>query len=274
MQLLLRCEFTGKERDSETGLDFFLTRYYSGPQGRFLSPDPQNAGSSPEDPQSWNAYAYARNNPLLYTDPDGMKYRICDTQGNCIDDYSDKDFNTNLKSIAKKGELIVDGKVIGTYEHLSFDDFSPFQQAFFDQMSAQREATNGLIARKMAESVVAGVGGFVIGKAIDAGVKAYETCQASKSLANISGMFRTAAGGKGNFGIGTATRQEAQAMGEAWVGPGARVASDGKTLVSADGLRVYRPPSFKPNLGKVQANFEAKVVPGGRPVSNGHLDIK
>ena len=40
------------------------------------------------------------------------------------------------------------------------------------------------------------------------------------------------------------------------MGEGATVASDGKTLISADGLRQYRPPSFKPNLGKVQANFE------------------
>jgi RHS repeat-associated protein len=84
---------TGKERDVETGLDFFFARYYSGAQGRFLSPDPENAGASHEDPQSWNAYAYARNNPLLYTDPDGMKYKICDTNGNCIDDYSDDNFS-------------------------------------------------------------------------------------------------------------------------------------------------------------------------------------
>ena len=32
-------EFTGKERDSETGLDYFGARYYSGAQGRFTSPD-------------------------------------------------------------------------------------------------------------------------------------------------------------------------------------------------------------------------------------------
>jgi len=33
-------KFTGKERDGETGLDFFQARYFSGPQGRFTSPDP------------------------------------------------------------------------------------------------------------------------------------------------------------------------------------------------------------------------------------------
>ncbi len=62
---------SSKERDAETGLDYFLARYYSGAQGRFTSPDPNNAGADPEDPQSWNAYAYSLNNPMKYVDPDG-----------------------------------------------------------------------------------------------------------------------------------------------------------------------------------------------------------
>jgi RHS repeat-associated protein len=69
-------KFTGKERDAETGLDYFLARYYSGAQGRFLSVDPGNAGAKTEDPQSWNAYAYSRNNPLRYVDPDGRLYEV------------------------------------------------------------------------------------------------------------------------------------------------------------------------------------------------------
>lgn len=94
------------------------------------------------------------------------------------------------------------------------------------------------------------------------------------TLAKLSGILRDAASGKGNFGLGEATAAEAEELGNAWVGPGARVASDGKTLVSADGLRTYRPPSFKPNLGKIPANFEQKVVSGGQPIPNGHLDIR
>ncbi len=67
-----RQKFTGQERDSETGLDYFLARYYSGIQGRLGSPDPGNAGASPTDPQSWNGYAYVSGNPLTYTDPTGQ----------------------------------------------------------------------------------------------------------------------------------------------------------------------------------------------------------
>lgn len=92
------------------------------------------------------------------------------------------------------------------------------------------------------------------------------------------GILRDAAkGNKGNFGLGQATAKDANALGEAWVGPGYRVSSDGTAWVSSDGLRVYRPPSSKPNnphaTTGVQANFEQKLTPTGRPISNGHLDI-
>jgi hypothetical protein len=43
----------------------------SSAQGRFTSTDPNSAGASLFDPQSWNAYSYTLNNPLKYVDPDG-----------------------------------------------------------------------------------------------------------------------------------------------------------------------------------------------------------
>jgi RHS repeat-associated protein len=66
-----RAKFTGKERDAETGLDYFGARYFSGAQGRFTSPDPPLLDQHIDDPQSWNLYAYGRNNPLRYVDPTG-----------------------------------------------------------------------------------------------------------------------------------------------------------------------------------------------------------
>jgi RHS repeat-associated protein len=42
----IRQKFTGQERDNESGLDSFQARYYNGPQERFLSVDPGNAGAS------------------------------------------------------------------------------------------------------------------------------------------------------------------------------------------------------------------------------------
>lgn len=64
--------FTGKERDSESGLDNFGARYDSSQYGRFMTPDPGNAGADPYNPQSWNMYSYVLNNPLSYTDPSGL----------------------------------------------------------------------------------------------------------------------------------------------------------------------------------------------------------
>ena len=63
---------TAKERDVETGLDYFEARYYSSTQGRFTSADPIFIKSDRViDPQRLNLYAYVRNNPLVYVDPDG-----------------------------------------------------------------------------------------------------------------------------------------------------------------------------------------------------------
>lgn len=65
-------KFTGKERDTETGLDYFGARYYGASTGRFTTVDPVYTWQENlVDPQRWNRYAYARNNPLRYVDPDG-----------------------------------------------------------------------------------------------------------------------------------------------------------------------------------------------------------
>ncbi len=71
----------------------------------------------------------------------------------------------------------------------------------------------------------------------------------------LSGVLRGATEGKGNFGLGVGTQEQATAAGAAWIGPNATLAGDGKTLLSQDGLRQFRPPSYKPNLDQWQANF-------------------
>ena len=62
-------EFTGKERDNETGLDYFGARYFSGAQGRFTLPYAPLLDQDAADLHSWNLYSYVRNNPLRFTDP-------------------------------------------------------------------------------------------------------------------------------------------------------------------------------------------------------------
>jgi len=66
--------FTGKERDVETGLDYFGARYYGSRIGRFTTVDPAyTIKENLVDPQRWNKYSYGRNNPLRFVDPDGRE---------------------------------------------------------------------------------------------------------------------------------------------------------------------------------------------------------
>ena len=69
-------KFTGKERDSETGLDYFGARYYGSTMGRWLSPDWSGGPTAVPyadfgNPQSLNLYSYVGNNPLARADADG-----------------------------------------------------------------------------------------------------------------------------------------------------------------------------------------------------------
>jgi RHS repeat-associated protein len=68
--------FTGKERDAESGNDYFGARYYASTMGRFMSPD-WSAKEEPvpyaklDDPQTLNLYAYVGNSPMTRFDLDG-----------------------------------------------------------------------------------------------------------------------------------------------------------------------------------------------------------
>jgi RHS repeat-associated protein len=72
--------FTGKERDTESGNDYFGARYYASSMGRFMSPD-WSAKVEPipysklDNPQSLNLYAYVLNNPLTRVDADGHTWQ-------------------------------------------------------------------------------------------------------------------------------------------------------------------------------------------------------
>jgi RHS repeat-associated protein len=76
-----RLKFTGHERDDAgpgdvRDLDYMHARFYGVGAGRFLSVDPTWISADLLQPQTWNRYSYALNNPVNMTDPDG-KCPIC-----------------------------------------------------------------------------------------------------------------------------------------------------------------------------------------------------
>jgi RHS repeat-associated protein len=66
------CKFTGKLFDTSTALYYYGARYYDPELGRFIQPD--TIVPYPDDPQSFNRYSYARNNPIRYVDPTGHSF--------------------------------------------------------------------------------------------------------------------------------------------------------------------------------------------------------
>jgi RHS repeat-associated protein len=60
------------DHDAESGTDHAEFRQYSEAMGRWLSPDPYDGSYDGSNPQSFNRYVYAGNNPLAATDSSGM----------------------------------------------------------------------------------------------------------------------------------------------------------------------------------------------------------
>ncbi len=84
-----RSLFTGKERDTESGNDYFGARYYASSMSRFMSPDwSESPWAVPyadlDNPQTLNQYSYVQNNPLSRTDIFGHASDPCNGIPNCV----------------------------------------------------------------------------------------------------------------------------------------------------------------------------------------------
>ena len=142
------------------------TRLYPPAESRWLSPDPGNAGADPSDPQTWNMYAYAGNNPTTNTDPTGETYHVCQTdangnQSNCTD-ISDEQFgqfqqeNKDTLTFTGNGNVLQNGTVIGSYQQTSVD-LSPFASDVIAGVNANHPGD--FIAGVATQAVIAGVTG-------------------------------------------------------------------------------------------------------------------
>jgi RHS repeat-associated protein len=105
-------KFAGQMRDPESARDLMGFRYYSPQEGRFVSVDPGNAGADSGDPQTWNGYSYVGNNPVNYTDPDGLGF--WSILGDIFDQFFTLGFGVGIGDSAPWNEQIpISGSLSG-----------------------------------------------------------------------------------------------------------------------------------------------------------------
>ena len=105
----VRQQFTGKERDVETGLDYFLARYYSSIQGRFTGVD--SGPFAVADPQNFNRYSYVQNNPLKFIDPTGEELVLLGDDAEYIKAELERKTGYKLIRDPKTGVVTIDKSV-------------------------------------------------------------------------------------------------------------------------------------------------------------------
>ena len=176
----------GVRNRCQTGLDYFGARYMSAPLGRFISPDPENAGASTDDPQSWNAYAYARNNPLMYTDPDGMRYQVCwDDDGTCHE-MSDPDYLTYKANVIDPIGYIAGRGIIYQKDVVGFVQLGTVRYLMSDEMWELMQGTQ--MAKPFVEA--AGIGALLL----TGGFVALDWVAASSIIETLGPIVATSAG--------------------------------------------------------------------------------
>jgi RHS repeat-associated protein len=250
-------KFTQKERDSESGLDYFLARYLSSAQGRFTSVDSDIDADDARDPQRWNRYAYASNNPLARTDPDGQRwfYKL-DDKGKLedvqwVNPNADGSYTSpgegwkEFVPTANKPYLEVFGPgYVGVYHFGERADGSPYARYFSDGgvTDATMEHVVDFLVFKGVGKVLGAVGG--------AAAKAWRAYRAAAAIeaataAESGGLIAKAASTVGNQSVRASSKAAAERAAREWVGEGARNIVDRQTgkvvgQISADGKKIAR----------------------------------
>ena len=262
--------FTGKQRDYESGLDYFGARFFGGGNslGRFMIPDPLGQDAAePGNPQSWNMYAYAGNNPTTNVDPDGE---------DCIN-TSDQTSSSVIVSVASgtcngsgayvagtidMSSLTYNGTSVGySYTPYNTDvafgtgnlnigrapdtgDINPFGVAVINAVGQQANGMYGLMGGFAGASLLGGVGN-ALGLAAAPGAGLISLGVADLPITADEVAF-TAVATVGNQSIQVASRDVAEEAAEKFVGPNAEPIRGGYGSgpqvgwKSADGTKVAR----------------------------------
>jgi RHS repeat-associated protein len=263
--------FTGKERDAETGLDYFGARYMSSPQGRFTSPDwssiPQPIPYADlRDPQTLNLYGYVRNNPLWRADLNGHGW---------LKDLWHGIVNSTYKPLATLVQHpILSARAIG------FAAVHPIQTIQGIKSSVTVTVTGVVHGKGEDIGVALGtVGMFFIpggeaGDAAEGVARAGEVAEAVADAAKAAEVADNLAKGLGAVSSGAATAERALSAAEEFLGAGYKEMAPG-VFRSADNTRQFRitTSDLVDMKQGPHVHFES-IGPDGRTiVENGHVNI-
>jgi RHS repeat-associated protein len=162
--------FTTKERDGETGLDYFGARYYMAALGRWTTVDPP-ADEFPE----WSPYNYVENKPMILWDPDGLCPRWAggDGEGSGLEDCPEGSVGWRVHQAEQRfSEMVQAGSSFVENNPQCVADIGGFALATLGTASfayagvrvaaaTARSYGQGLVARGLARDRVQGLEGMV-----------------------------------------------------------------------------------------------------------------
>jgi RHS repeat-associated protein len=250
--------FTGKERDAESGNDYFEARYYSSAMGRFMSPD-WSAKEEPvpyatmNDPQSLNLYSYVRNNPLSRVDADGH----CDSNGqNC------SAWDHVAGAVAGVLNIIPESiNLINSAGNAALSTFTDSRIPMLDTIQPDAHASAGGVATGEAMQVLLPVGDMSEGAQL---LKGAETGAAKSSAISMSEAVDKAA-----------AHVDGGVMEETGKGTNYQFRN---TTTDASGNTVSKMGRFDvnpadPHVAKEGAHLNLETHVNGKPVGNEHFPI-
>ena len=124
--------FSAKEKDSETGLSYFGSRYYSSDLSIWLSVDPMS-----DKYPSLSPYVYCANNPIKLVDPNGEDWYEKDGEMHYTTEY------TSQKAFEKSG-------IDGEYRGKTCTKDGNYYSLFGDKMKAN--SFKGKLTKKIDEA--------------------------------------------------------------------------------------------------------------------------
>jgi RHS repeat-associated protein len=270
-----RC--TGKERDGESGNDYFGARYYASSMGRFMSPDYSDAPvavpfATLSNPQTLNLYSYVGNNPLSITDPFGH---------NWFTDFLNGLANATYRPLVTAIEHpIITGRAVGnavahpiaTARAIRTGVVTTSQQVMTGNGTAIGTAlgTAGML-------FVPGVGeAGDAAEAVEGVAEAGQAAEAATDAAAAGASAPIDTSGLGNIGGGSTTAENALTQADKYLGPGAKEIAPG-VFRSADGTRQFRMTTgditgAHGNIGP-HVHFESIGADGRTITENSHVGI-